>query len=173
MSQLHNDDLVVMGRLGRPVGLKGQVKLYPFSKDISQLIDYQPWYMKNSQDSWQIVDCSDVTLRDKFLLVSIKGVLSKEAAQALTHNEIAVPRTALPVLPEGEYYWRDLIGLQVVNADGCPFGLVTELMETGANDVLIVKLGDKKRLIPFLLDEFILSIDITNKMITVDWDEDF
>jgi 16S rRNA processing protein RimM len=173
MSQQHNDDLVVMGRLGRPIGLKGQVKLYPFSKDITQLIDYQPWYMKNNHDTWQVLDCTDVILRDKFLLVSIKGVTSKEAAQALTHNEIAVPRKALPVLPVGEYYWRDLIGLQVVNTAGCQFGFVTNLMETGANDVLIVELDDKKRLIPFLLDEFILSIDISNKMITVDWDEDF
>jgi 16S rRNA processing protein RimM len=173
MSQQLKDDMVVMGRLGRPIGLKGQVTLYPFSKVMSQLVDYQPWYMKNDLGVWKILECTDVIVRDKFLLLSINGIASKEAAQMLTHNEIAVPADKLPALPAGEYYWRDLIGLSVVNTTGCQFGFVTELMETGANDVLVVELKEKKRLIPYLLDQFVLSIDISNKLITVDWDEDF
>lgn len=173
MSQQHKDDMVVMGRFGRPVGLKGQIKLYTFTEDPELMINYQPWYMKNSHDKWQEIDCLSVVQRDKFLLVSLRGILSKEEAQTLTHGEIAVDKKVLPQLPQGEYYWRDLIGLQVVNVEGCQFGEVTELMETGANDVLVVEKDNHKRLIPFLLDDFILNIDIDKQTMTVDWDEDF
>tara|TARA_B110000908_G_scaffold36787_1_gene44166 strand:- start:62 stop:583 length:522 start_codon:yes stop_codon:yes gene_type:complete len=173
MSQQRNDDKVVMGRFGRPVGVKGQVKLFGFSNDFAQLVNYQPWYMKDANDQWQLVDCENITKRDKFLVVTVKGVESKEAAQLLTHQEIAVKTSVLPKLPAGEYYWRDLIGLNVVNATGHAFGLVTDLMETGANDVLVIELEDKKRLVPFLLDDVILAVDLNKKLITVDWDEDF
>lgn len=173
MSQQLKDDKVVIGKFGRTVGVKGQIKVYGFSEDISQLKNYQPWFRKNQLGQWQTVKCTSIAQRHDCLVVTINGVESKEAAQALTNNDIAINASALPNLPTGEYYWRDLIGLLVENTDGHVFGTVTGLMETGANDVLVVEFEDKQRLIPFLMDDVIKSIDLEKKHMLVEWDEDF
>lgn len=173
MSQQLKDDKVVIAKFGRTVGVQGQIKVYGFSEDITQLKQYQPWYKKDKSGQWQALKCSSITLRNDCLLVQVEGVDSKEAAQALTNHDIAVNASVLPSLPEGEYYWRDLIGLSVINAEGHAFGLVTDLMETGSNDVLVVELADTQRLIPFLMDDVIKSIDLEKKQMLVDWDEDF
>jgi 16S rRNA processing protein RimM len=78
----------------------------------------------------------------------------------------------LPPAPEGEYYWTDLIGLTVINREGVTLGQVDHLLETGANDVLVVK-GERERLIPFLLELVVLEVDLAQRMLRVDWEEDF
>lgn len=86
--------------------------------------------------------------------------------------EIGVRRDQLPALSPGEYYWKDLIGLQVVNIEGDDFGTVDKLLETGANDVLVVK-GEQERLIPFVMKQVIVEVDLQQGQIRVDWDKDF
>lgn len=173
MSQQLKDDKVVIAKFGRTVGVQGQIKVYGFSEDISQLKQYQPWYKKDPSGQWHVLKCRSITLRNDCLLVHVDGIDSREAAQALTNNDIAVNASVLPSLPEGEYYWRDLIGLSVENTDGHVLGHVTDLMETGANDVLVVELADEQRLIPFLMEDVIKHIDLEKKQMLVDWDEDF
>ena len=173
MSQQLKDDKVVIAKFGRTVGVQGQIKVYGFSEENCQLKQYQPWYKKDQSGQWKVLKCRSITLRNDCLLVQVEGIDSKEAAQALTNHDIAVNASVLPSLPEGEYYWRDLIGLSVKNTDGHIFGLVTDLMATGANDVLVVELADRQRLIPFLMDDVIKLIDIEKKQMLVDWDEDF
>ena len=103
----------------------------------------------------------------------------REEAQALTGVDIAIMPGALPSLPEGEYYWRDLMGCQVANLKGYQMGEVTEMMETGSNDVLVVKAkvndayGMKERLIPFIEGQVVKKIDLAARTIEVDWDPDF
>lgn len=173
MSQQLKGDMVIMGRFGRPVGIQGQIKLFVFSKAQANIEDYQPWHIKNSAGQWEIVNCKNIKQRDKFLAVNIAGINSRETAQAFTSKEVAIERSVLPTLPDGEYYWRDLIGMNVINKKSIKLGKVTELLETGANDVLIIKSGDKKHLIPFLIDKFVLDISLKENLITVDWDESF
>jgi 16S rRNA processing protein RimM len=79
----------------------------------------------------------------------------------------------LPEPDEGEYYWRDLIGLKVETEQGIALGVVDYLLETGANDVLVVKDGDKERLIPFLQGQFVKNINLESGMMIVDWDPEF
>jgi 16S rRNA processing protein RimM len=173
MSPLLKDDKVVIGKFGRTVGVKGQIRIYGFSEDVHQLEKYQPWYRKNHLDQWKIIDCKNIIQRNGCLLISMSGIETKEAAQALTNHDIAIDADVLPKLPAGEYYWRDLIGLTVANTDGHEFGTITELMQTGANDVLVIKLAEKQRLVPFLMNDVVKHIDMNKKRMLVDWDEDF
>ena len=85
---------------------------------------------------------------------------------------VVIERAQLPPVETGEYYWADLEGLSVVTTQGVNLGVVDYLLETGANDVLVVK-GDRERLIPFLRDQTIKSVDLTQSQIIVDWDPDF
>ena len=78
----------------------------------------------------------------------------------------------MPTLQPGEYFWNDLIGLQVQNLEGEDFGRVDHLLETGANDVLVVK-GERERLIPFVMKQVIVEIDLEQGRIRVDWDKDY
>ena len=86
--------------------------------------------------------------------------------------EIGIRRDQLPATVSGEYYWHDLLGLKVVTVTGELLGTVDQLIETGANDVLVVG-GDRERLIPFVLDKVIVNVDLDKAEIRVDWDKDF
>ncbi len=86
--------------------------------------------------------------------------------------EIGIPRDELPATQPDEYYWHDLQGLTVVTLAGERLGTVDHLIETGANDVLVVE-GDRERLIPFVMGQVIVGVDLDKGEIRVDWDKDF
>ena len=101
-----------------------------------------------------------------------EGVDDRDAAEALRGTEVWVPRAVLPPPAPGEYYWVDLEGLRVVNAEGVALGTVSHLFSTAANDVLVVQ-GERERMIPFVQPDFIRSVDFDAGVVTVDWDADF
>lgn len=113
------------------------------------------------------------------MIIKVKGIDDRDAAAQLTNCEILVDSTQLPTLEDGDYYWKDLIGCQVVNVDGYGMGKVIDMMETGSNDVLVVKanlkdaFGAKERLIPFLYEQVIRKVDLATGTIEVDWDPGF
>src|SRR5262249_1882882 len=109
----------------------------------------------------------------KGLIAALPQVEDRDAAMALVGAEIWVRRSALPRAKRGEYYWVDLEGLDVVCADGVGLGKVSHLFSTGANDVLVVRDGERERLIPFVLGQFVQDVDLDSARITVDWDPDF
>ena len=104
--------------------------------------------------------------------MKLQGISDRTAALALKGQHIAIPREELPQLEEGEFYHADLIGLEVVNQQQVDFGKVIDVMQTGANDVLVVKQGGRERLIPFI-DQAVLDVDLANMRISVDWDAEF
>lgn len=106
------------------------------------------------------------------LIGYLEGVDDREAARELLGTRLLVPREALEELGEDEYLWADLVGLEVWNRDGAFLGQVTALMETGANDVLIVRDGRRERLIPFLA-EAVLGVYPDRGILRTDWDPDF
>ena len=128
---------------------------------------------------WQPTELENWRHHNHELIVKLKGVDDREAAQILANVEIGVDLSVFPTLEEGDYYWHDLIGCAVVNLEGYAMGTVTEMMETGSNDVLVVKanvkdaFGKQERLIPFLYEQVVKRVDPATKTITVDWDAGF
>lgn len=110
---------------------------------------------------WQSIELENWRYHNHEIIVKLKGVDDREAAQILANVEIGVDLSVFPELEEGDYYWHDLIGCTVVNLEGYTMGTVTEMMETGSNDVLVVKantkdaFGKQERLIPFLYEQVV------------------
>lgn len=162
---------VVVGKFGRPQGLTGLVRVFSYTYPKDNLYDYKNWHAKINHVFQEIKPVA-LQKNNKFDLVKIAGYESREQAEMLTNIEIVIEEKQLPLLAENEYYWRDLIGMEVHNNHGVNLGKVTEMLDTGANDVVVVE-GEKRYLIPYIHDDFILNIDDNNKLITVDWDPDF
>jgi 16S rRNA processing protein RimM len=161
---------VVMGRIAAPFGVLGWVKVQPFTEEIDGLLNFPVWNIGRGEQ-WREVKVLDSEVHHKTLVARLDGCNDRDAAAALKGLEVAVPRAALPEAPENEYYWSDLIGLEVVNVQGEVLGKVTELLETGANDVLVVE-GERERLLPFTA-QVILKVDLAAGRISVDWGADY
>lgn len=167
-----HDDTVIVGRIGKRYGVKGWVKLHSFTDPITNILNYQPWLIKDKNNNWREIATEAIKPHGEGIVAKFAEIDSPETAKAFVNIEIAVPRDQLPKLEQNEFYWHDLIGLNVVNQQNEHLGKVSQLLATGANDVLVVD-GDKEYLIPFLFDKFILDVDQTKKQITVDWDTAF
>lgn len=159
-----------MGHVGVPFGVRGWVKVHAHTQLSDSLLDYPVWWL-GLNGQWrecEVLGCEEHT---KTLVAHLAGSNDREAAIALRGSEIAVPRKSLPPPAENEYYWADLIGLKVVNVEQQELGRVAELLETGANDVLVVQ-GERERLIPFVA-QVVLEVDLLVGTIRVDWGLDY
>lgn len=165
------EEPVIVGRLGGPYGIKGWVKVFSHTRPQNTLLDYDPWYIKDS-DGWKVFEIEDLKQQSKGIVVKFSGVDDRDAALLFRNRDIAISKTQMAELPHGEYYWSDLTGLRVETIEGVELGIVDHLVETGANDVLVVK-GDRERLIPFVLDQVVRSIELESGEMKVDWDPDF
>jgi 16S rRNA processing protein RimM len=162
---------VVVGRISGVHGVRGWIKVYSFTSPRRRILDYSPWHVETAAGGRQF-RVEEGRMQGKGVVARLEGITDRDQAGALVDAEIALERTQLPALPDGEYYWIDLIGLEVVTVSGQPLGAVTDLMETGANDVLVVR-GERERLIPFLPDRVVQAVDRGAGRITVDWDPEF
>lgn len=164
-----NKDFIVIGKIGSTYGIHGWLKIHTYTEFGSNLLEYQPWYLQGLNDKWDPIKIEDGKLYGKGLVAKFPGLDSPEEARLLTGKVIGIARSQLPALDENEYYWSDLIGLTVINQNGEALGKVIYLMETGSNDVLVVK-GEKEHAIPFLLGKVIKNIDLAKQEIHVDWE---
>lgn len=173
MRELQTDDpMVIMGRVASAFGIKGWVKIQPFSEYVDSLLAYRTWYLGHENGSWREVVISGCEAHDKTLAAQFSDCPDRNAAEKLKGLLIAVPRSSLPVQADDEYYWTDLIGLSVINGTGESLGVVRELLETGANDVLVVSRDGTDVLIPFLKN-VIGKVDLKGKTIQVNWLADY
>ncbi|MFQ6005282.1 MAG: ribosome maturation factor RimM [Woeseia sp.] len=161
---------VVLGRIAEVFGVKGWVKVISHTEPREAILEYRNWFLKRG-DTWQARVVEDGKLRGRSLIAKLEGVDDRDAAIELMKADIAVSRDAMPETKAGEYYWADLEGLKVIHRNGMALGQVNYLMATGANDVLVVS-GDQERLIPFVMDEVILDVDLVKGVISVDWEWD-
>lgn len=164
-------DRVDMGHVAGVYGVRGWIKVISDAEPRERLLDYSPWLLKVGNE-WKAYMPLDGSLHGKGLVARLEGVGDREQAEALRGARIAVERTQLEPLPAGEYYWADLLGLRVVTNEGTELGRVIRLLETGANDVLVVQ-GERERLIPFLRPQVVSAIDLTAGTLVVDWDPEF
>jgi len=170
-------DPVIVGRITTVHGIKGWVKVHSFTELTEDIFRYPPWWLK-TPEGWREIEVDQCRATNKGLLVHIAGVDDREVARQYCQLNIVVEKSQFPELKQGEYYWHQLEGLTVITCQGdTRLGVVDSLMETGANDVLVVK-GDKEsldreeRLIPYT-EQFVLRVDLDAGKIDVDWDPEF
>jgi len=160
-----------MGRITAPFGIKGWVKIQPLTAKAENLLAYSRWWLGRG-DGWQEVEVTEGKAHSEKLVVArLSGCGDRDAAAQLRGSDIAVPRSQLPEARSGEYYWADLIGLAVVNTGSQDLGRVAGIMQTGANDVLVVE-GERERLIPFIA-EVIREVDLAAGVVRVDWSSEY
>ncbi|WP_333608314.1 ribosome maturation factor RimM [Arsukibacterium sp.] len=171
-------DLVVLGKFGAVYGINGWLKVNSYTDIPEGIFDYTPWQVK-FQGNWQPMQIASWKRHSNSLIAKLSDINDRDLAQQYVNAEIAVAAAALPSLDDGEFYWKDLMGLSVINVAGYHLGQVTDLMETGSNDVLVVKanrtdaFGKGERLIPFLTDTVIKEVNMAQQQILVDWDPAF
>ena len=168
---------VLVGEIMGPHGLKGWVRVFSYTRPVNQILDYSPWQLVSPSETEEfIISCSRVT--GKKILVLFEECRSRNMADELKARQIFVDKSQLPSLESGDFYWNDLIGMQVKSTDGVFFGNVGSLMETGANDVLVVSpatgsCDGRERLIPYVEGEIILKVDQNSNQITVNWHSNY
>jgi 16S rRNA processing protein RimM len=166
-----HEDWIIIGRFGRPHGIKGLVSVYSFTDPRDNILSYSDWHaLFNNQ--WQPIKLISAQIHNKAIVAQIEGFPERETAALLTNVEIAIHKDQLATLETGEYYWHQLIGMTVVSSQDQLFGTVVEVMPTGSNDVLVVQ-GEKRHLIPYLPGQFVININDNTRTITVNWDMDF
>ncbi len=164
-----------MGRVAGPYGVRGFARVQVYTEAIDSLLDFDEWLI-GRQGRWEVRKVAEATVYGAGLVARLEGIDTPEAARALRGSDVAVLRGDLPP-PEGdEVYWVDLVGCEVVNRDGVNLGRVENLLETGANDVLVVVSGSGdtrvERLIPYV-GQVVESVDVAGRSIRVDWEEDY
>jgi 16S rRNA processing protein RimM len=162
---------VILGKVGAVFGVRGWVKLWSYTDPPANLLEYNELELGQS-GSWAPARLVEARPHGEALVGRFEGVEDRDGAAALVGAELAVAREALLPPGEGEYYWTDLVGLEVVNRAGVHLGRVREMMATGANDVMVVE-GERERLVPFLPGHWVDRVDLAGGRIVVDWDPDF
>ena len=159
-----------MGRVSGPFGVKGWVKLQPFTETPESLLAYSTWWV-GAEGRWQETLIEHGQVQSGSLVAKIAGCEDRDAAALYRGKEVAIPRHAFPQPAVNEFYWADLVGLRVVNEQGEDLGEVSAVLETGANDVLVVK-GERERLVPFT-EPVVKQVDMAGRVIRVEWGSDF
>ena len=167
---MNTENLIVVGKLGSSYGIRGWLRIFSFTEFSDSIFDYTPWYIQRA-GKWQEVIVASFKPHNQDMIVKLKGVDDRDQANALTNFEVFVDAEKFPELNNGDFYWKDLIGCRVKTIKDYDLGQVTDLMETGSNDVLVVKanlkdaFGATERLIPFVDDQFIKQVDLDRKSV--------
>ncbi len=165
------NDLVVLGKISGIYGVKGWVRIYSYTSPRDNILAYPQWLLKR-RGGWEMHKLCSGKKHGKGIVAKIEGCEDRDQAAEMMDVEIAIHQNQLPKAEAGEYYWRDLKGLQVETVGGVVLGKIAEMFETGANDVIVVK-GDRERLVPFVKDEVVKRVDLDANLMVVDWDPDF
>ncbi len=164
--------MIEIGRIAGLFGVQGWLKVDSYSEPRENILHYQPWYIRLKNAQPQPVRIKQSEVHAKHLVVQLDGFEDMEVARAWVNARIYIEREQLPQLPEGQYYWTDLEGLEVKTSQGVNLGQIAYLFSTPANDVLVVR-GDKERFIPYLPRQVVKHVDLSNKVMIVDWDPEF
>jgi 16S rRNA processing protein RimM len=162
---------IVVGTVLGPFGVRGWLKIQSHTDPPENILRYSPWLVSEEGSSHER-KVLDGRRHGSGVVARVEGIIDRDQAALLQGAEISVPRYLLPPLRRGQYYWADLIGLDVRSPNGMLFGRVASMLETGANDVLEVR-GDRERLIPFVIGEFVKEVRLDEGVIIVDWEPDF
>lgn len=160
-----NDDLITVGKVTGHFGVQGWLKVFSYTQPMENITAYRDWIVGE-----QLIKGIKAKKHGKTIVAYMQGVDNREKAAEFLGLEIKVSKAQLAELEDNEFYWHQLIGMQVIDTDREPLGKVVSMFETGANDVLVIE-GEKELLIPFILDKTVIAVDLPSQTITVDWQE--
>jgi 16S rRNA processing protein RimM len=160
---------IALGYISAVHGIKGWVKVNSWTRPMEAILQYQPWLLGEDRKPVTIVDGRK---QGKGIAALLPGFEDREQAVSLVGLQIFVGRDQLPETDEDEYYWSDLEGLEVKTTNGELLGRVERLMETGANDVLVIR-GNREHLVPFIQGQYVTRVDLEDGTIEVDWNPEF
>jgi 16S rRNA processing protein RimM len=164
---------VLLGRIVGLHGVRGAVKLESFTEPRTAIFGYKPWLLEREPERFEKIAEADGHAQGKGIVATLSGVADRDAAAAWIGARIWVPREALPKLEPGEFYQTDLEGLRVVNEAGEDLGRVSHMFDNGAHDVLMTRdEAGRERLIPYVVDVYVKSVDLDAGRIVVDWHKD-
>jgi 16S rRNA processing protein RimM len=158
---------VIVGQIRGLYGVRGWVKVFSYTDPITNIINYSPWFVNQ-----KMFAVSQAKAHGKGIIAKFESINDRDEAVTLLGAELAIDHEQLPATATDEFYWHDLIGLTVINHEGITFGKVESLIATGANDVLVVS-GERERLIPFVMNDVILEVNLVEATLLVNWDVDF
>lgn len=170
-------DYTCVGRITGVFGIKGWVKVQSFTEPEANVFEYHPWRVKLGKD-WVEINIDQAQPHKAGWIAHIEGIDDRNDAELYKLKDIWVDRSQFSVLDDDEYYWHQLVGMRViaVQASTTPrdLGVVTEMLETGANDVMVVQgdsssIDDQERLIPYVFDRYVTNVDLEKNAIMVDW----
>lgn len=147
------------------------MKVHAYTQPRENILKYSPWYLRLASD-WRAVKLVEGRKHGKTVVAKLEGFEARDQTAGLLGAEIAIEQNQLAALPEGEFYWAQLIGLRAVTMNGFELGIVDQLMETNASDVLVIK-GAREILIPFVHGDVVKTVDLDAGYIQVDWDLDY
>lgn len=164
--------LVTVGRVSGIFGIKGWLRIFSFTDPPQHILHYEPWHLgaqSGRQRIWRVLDGA---LHGRGVIARLEGVEDRDVARGLIGELISVPRECFAGTREGEYYWSDLIGLRVIDEKGVETGRIVDMLTTSANDVMVV-VGDRRRLVPFLYGTVVRSVDLASGAVHIVWDDEF
>ncbi|HCE10765.1 MAG TPA: ribosome maturation factor RimM [Oxalobacteraceae bacterium] len=175
-------DLVLVGYVSGAYGLDGWVRIKAYSSDADALLHAKTWWLAQSKAQPELRDVEMLQAKSHGgdVVARLMGVAGRDAAEALKGATVHISRRHFPALADNEYYWVDLIGLAVENLQGDQFGLVKDMMDSGAHPILrvavadpsVLEKGKQELLIPFV-EHIVKTVDLKAKKITVDWELDY
>lgn len=169
---MSGNELINVGEISGVFGVKGWLKVFSLTDPRENIVNYSPWLLKKGGETKEVKLLSGKR-QGKTVVVQIEGVSDRNDAELLCGWKVLIKKSQLPEPEEGIYYWADLVGVLVETVQGISLGKVDYLLETGANDVLVVNDGKQERLIPFINEQVIKKIDLKDNIMIVDWDPDF
>lgn len=160
---------VILGKISGVHGIQGWLKVYSYTRPPENIFRYASWRLRGDTPVAASYVVTEHKSQGKKILVKLEGVDDRNHAEQLAGLDIVVARDALPVL-EYEYYWRDLIGLKVLDTHGTELGRVTDMMETGSNDVLLLQDSSGKSLAIPWLPEVVKEVNLKQSILIADWE---
>lgn len=167
------DTHIQLGAIQGVFGVKGWLKIFSFCRPKEQILDYSKWELKSSTGTASH-ELQDGKLHGNGIVAKFHNINDRTQAETLIRAEIWVAREEMPELSEDEFYWFQLEGLNVISIEGKSLGKLKRMMETGANDVMVVADADKQEiLIPYIREQVVKRVDLEKRAITVDWQKDY
>ncbi len=166
---MEDDKKIYLGKITGVHGIKGWLKIQSFSSPPENILNYPSWII-NNQGEEELYSIEQGRKQNNKIVVKLGKIDDRNTAESLINSKIQILRSDLPKLSNENYYWSDLVGLSVLNSEEKVIGKIESLIETGANDVMVINtLKDERILIPFVMHEIIKEVNVEQNYIKIDW----